>query len=109
MFAPLTKQQNADFLDTVAVNKCTIDVRILASDFAPGQEVEVFYRRTKRWHKAVILYSFLDLHVYTDADGTQVNAFWWRHECEVVDTSIAASRITATEWWDATEIRAVQS
>lgn len=108
MFPKLVKKDEG-YIEDVIVNDAVVDIRVSAPKFAPGDEVEVYHRRIKKWCSATIMYSTLEAHVIVREDEIRVHAWVWRHICQVILTGrVDEISVAEGHWRDSNDIRAVQ-
>lgn len=80
-------------LDAAAENKYTFDFSVMKPAFQIGQEVEVYYYRTRRWHWARVRTVRLDFALYVNSKESWARAWRWDYACDVLDTSISVTEL----------------
>lgn len=85
------------FLDHAAEHKHTFEFRVVKPTFEIGQEVEVYYYRTKRWHRAEVHSITLGFYLSVGSEYTHIEAYRWEYYCKMLDPSIAADTLDGFE------------
>lgn len=85
------------FLDSAAEHNHTFEFRVVKPTFQIGQEVEIYYYRTKRWHRARVRSIYLGFGLGIGADYVQADAYNWQYSCTVLDPAISAVHFDASE------------
>lgn len=85
------------FLDSAAEHNHTFEFRVVKPTFEIGQEVEVYYYRTKRWHRARVRSIWLGFYLGIGTNDAQADAHNWNYSCAVIDPTVSVRHLEVNE------------
>lgn len=90
-------------------SESALHISVDKPEFKAGDEVEVLYKRTGRWHRARVKSVMLAMDFAVDSDDIYAHGYGWGYSCAVEDKNIKTRWITAYSSRGDGSIRALTS
>lgn len=97
MMNPTPSPYATKIINNLHETQNTLELSIRKPSFEVGQEVEVYYKRTRRYHRCRVRSISFESWGHEAADNTFVIWAHWRYDCVALDKTIAVKFLVGYE------------